>query len=523
MVLAGAQFLMVLDTSVMNVNIADVAKDLHTTITGIQAAITFFALVMASLMITGGTLGSRWGRKPAFRIGLIVYGLGSLITGLSPNLATLLTGWSLLEGAGSALILPAIVALVAANFPAPKRPAVYGAIAAAGAVGIAVGPLIGGLVSTLFSWRWIFISESVIVLIILVLLRSVADAPVTEKPAFDVGGAILSVLGLGLTVFAILRSAEWGWLHPRPAAPQLGALSATLPVMALGLLTLGFLLSYEVRREGLGKPVLISASLLANRQLRSCLTVFSFQFAVQSGVFFVVPLFLTVVMGLSPFATGLRLFPLSIALLATAALVPRLLPEASPRRMVTLGIFAMSVASGLLATFILPTASAGVVLIPMLLMGLGIGLVSTQLGAVTVSSADDSRSNEIGGLQNTATNLGYSIGTAIAGSVLIVVLTSASLASVNKNSSLSPELQKQATAQLASGAPFLSNLQIEAAFKKADLPQAQAAATLADYSDARIKALRWALLSVFIMSLFGLLAARRLPTTPASQLAAAAP
>ncbi|MCX6511763.1 MAG: MFS transporter, partial [Actinobacteria bacterium] len=262
MVLAGAQFLMVLDTSVMNVNIADVAKDLHTTITGIQAAITFFALVMASLMITGGTLGSRWGRKPAFRIGLIVYGLGSLITGLSPNLATLLTGWSLLEGAGSALILPAIVALVAANFPAPKRPAVYGAIAAAGAVGIAVGPLIGGLVSTLFSWRWIFISESVIVLIILVLLRSVADAPVTEKPAFDVGGAILSVLGLGLTVFAILRSAEWGWLHPRPAAPQLGALSATLPVMALGLLTLGFLLSYEVRREGLGKPVLISASLL---------------------------------------------------------------------------------------------------------------------------------------------------------------------------------------------------------------------------------------------------------------------
>src|SRR6266496_4003781 len=175
--LASAQFLMTLDSSVMNVSIATVAKDVGTTVTGIQTAITFYTLVMASLMITGGKLGQIIGRKRAFAIGCVIYGCGSLTTAIAPSLPVLLFGWSFLEGVGAALILPAIVALVAGNFARDRRPAAYGIVAAAGAIAVAVGPLIGGFCTTYFSWRWVFAGEVVLVLIILLLTRRIADAP----------------------------------------------------------------------------------------------------------------------------------------------------------------------------------------------------------------------------------------------------------------------------------------------------------------------------------------------------------
>src|SRR5690348_8476281 len=184
--LASAQFLMTLDSSVMNVSIATVAHDVGTTVVGIQTAITLYTLVMASLMITGGKIGQIIGRKRAFAIGCVVYGAGSLITAIAPNLPVLLFGWSFLEGVGAALILPAIVALVAGNFPVERRPAAYGLVAAAGAVAVAVGPLIGGFATTYFSWRWVFAGEVVIVLAILVLTRRLADAPVEVRPRLDV-------------------------------------------------------------------------------------------------------------------------------------------------------------------------------------------------------------------------------------------------------------------------------------------------------------------------------------------------
>jgi MFS family permease len=161
-VLAASQFLMTLDSSVMNVSIREVAADIGTTVTGIQTAITLYTLVMASLMITGGKVGAILGRRRAFSIGLVIYGAGSLTTALSPNLGVLLVGWSVLEGIGAALIMPAIVALVAGNFPPERRAAAYGMIAAAGAVAVAAGPLIGGAVTTFASWRWVFAGETVL-------------------------------------------------------------------------------------------------------------------------------------------------------------------------------------------------------------------------------------------------------------------------------------------------------------------------------------------------------------------------
>src|SRR6476659_564741 len=196
--LAAGQFLMTLDSSVMNVSIATVAKDVGTTVTGIQGAITAYTLVMAAPMITGGKIGGMIGRKRAFAIGCVIYGAGSLTTSLAPNLPVLLFGWSFLEGVGAALILPAIVALVAGNFPTERRPAAYGLVAAAGAVAVAVGPLIGGFATTYFSWRWVFAGEVVLVVAILLLARRVQDAPPERRVKFDVVGSVLSAAGLAM-------------------------------------------------------------------------------------------------------------------------------------------------------------------------------------------------------------------------------------------------------------------------------------------------------------------------------------
>src|SRR6187399_1908909 len=210
--LATGQFLMTLDSSVMNVSIATVAKDVGTTVTGIQGAITAYTLVMASLMITGAKVGAIMGRKRAFSIGCVIYGAGSLTTSLAPNLPVLLFGWSFLEGVGAALILPAIVALVAGNFPPARRPAAYGLVAAAGAIAVAVGPLIGGFCTTYFSWRWVFAGEVIVVVIILLLTRRISDAPIEKKPKLDLVGSGLSAAGLGALVFGVLRSSVWGWI-----------------------------------------------------------------------------------------------------------------------------------------------------------------------------------------------------------------------------------------------------------------------------------------------------------------------
>src|SRR3954467_15789156 len=185
MTLAAGQFLMTLDTSVMNVSIATVAKDVGTDVTGIQTAITLYTLVMATLMITGGKLGSILGRKRAFAIGCVIYGVGSFTTSIAPSLPVLIFGWSFLEGVGAALILPAIVALVAANFRPEGRPRAYGLVMAAGAIAVAVGPLIGGIFTTYLSWRLVFAGEVLIVLAILVLTRRIEDEPRGARPQID--------------------------------------------------------------------------------------------------------------------------------------------------------------------------------------------------------------------------------------------------------------------------------------------------------------------------------------------------
>jgi MFS family permease len=307
--LAAGQFLMTLDTSVMNVAIATVAEDVGTDVTGIQTAITLYTLVMATLMITGGKVGALVGRKRAFAIGCVIYGAGSFTTAIAPSLPVLLFGWSLLEGVGAALILPAIVALVAANFGPGDRPRAYGLVMAAGAVAVAVGPLIGGLFTSYLSWRLVFAGEVLIVLAILLLTRRIADEPPGERPRIDLVGVVLSAAGLGLAIFGVLRSSVWGWVAPKPDAPEPFGVSATLWFILGGLFLVWLFFAWESRLEQRGAEPLVRPSILQNVQLVGGLRMFFFQYFIQSGVFFVVPLFLSVSLGLSAIDTGVRLLP----------------------------------------------------------------------------------------------------------------------------------------------------------------------------------------------------------------------
>ena len=220
-ILASAQFIMVLDSSVMNVSISQIVADLDTTVTGVQSAITMYTLVMAAFMLVGAKLGDILGRDRAFGLGLAVYGLGSLITSLSPNLTVLLIGWSGIEGLGAVLVIPAIAALTAANYEGKERAFAYGMIGGAAGAAIAAGPLIGGYVTTTWSWRYVFVGEVVVVIAVLIVHRRMKRAPKPEHaPKLDYGGAALSAVALGLIVFGILKSSTWGWIKPI-AAPTI--------------------------------------------------------------------------------------------------------------------------------------------------------------------------------------------------------------------------------------------------------------------------------------------------------------
>ena len=514
--LAAGQFLMTLDSSVMNVSIATVAKDVGTTVTGIQTAITLYTLVMATLMITGGKLGQVLGHKRAFGIGCVIYGCGSFITAISPSLAVLVLGWSFLEGVGAALILPAIVALVASNFDRSGRPRAYGLVASAGAIAVAAGPLIGGLFTTYASWRWVFVSEVLIVVAILALTRRMAASQAQANVRLDLVGTALSALGLGLIVFGILKAGAWGFVRPKPDAPEWLGLSPSIWLIIGGAVGLLLFLAWENRRIRRGQEPLIDPRTLVNSTLRGGLTSFFFQYLLQAGLFFTVPLFLSVSLGLSAIATGVRLLPLSITLLLAAVGVPRLFPTAPPRRVVRLGFLALLAGIVVMVGALDAGAGPEIVTWPMLLAGLGVGALASQLGAVTVSSVPDEQTGEVGGLQNTVTNLGASIGTALAGAVLIATLTTSVLTGIENNPAVPANITSKAKTELASGVPFVSDADLKTALDKANVPTEAANAIVDENESARLAALRSSLSVLALIALIAVFFTFRLPVEAAT-------
>jgi MFS family permease len=512
--LCVGQFLMTLDSSVMNVSIAQVAKDVGTTVTGVQTAITLYTLVMATLMITGGKIGSLIGRRRAFAIGCVIYGAGSLTTSLAQSLPVLMIGWSFLEGVGAALIMPAIVALVASNFAAPDRPRAYGLVASAGAIAVAAGPLIGGAVTTYLTWRLVFAGEVVLVAGILLMTRRIKDVPAEGRFSLDYVGIVLSASGLGAAVFGVLRSGTWGWIQPKPGAPAWIGLSPTVWLILLGVLIVRLFFVWERRMMKSGREPLVDVDLLANHQLVGGLTMFFFQFLIQAGLFFTVPLYLSVALGLTALDTGLRLLPLSITLLIAAVAIPKYWPNASPRTVVNWGLGGLL--AGIVSLVLALEAGAGaeVVTVPMLLAGFGVGALASQLGAVTVSSVPDEVTGEVGGLQNTMTNLGASLGTALAGSILIAGLTTSFLQGIQDNDAIPESVSASAAVELAGGVPFVSDADLKSALKKADVPAEQASAVEDANADARIYGLRVSLAVLALIAVLALFLTRLLPTTP---------
>jgi MFS family permease len=521
--LASAQFLMTLDSSVMNVSIATVAHDVGTTVTGIQSAITLYTLVMAMCMVTGGKVGSIIGRKRAFAIGCVIYGLGSGTTAIAPNLAILIIGWSVLEGIGAALILPAIVALVAGNFPQEGRPRAYGLVMAAGAIAIAIGPLLGGLATTYATWRLVFAGEVLVVVAILFLARGLDDPPVDVREHLDLIGAMLSAAGLGAVVFGILRAAEWGLIMPKAGVPEIIGLSPVVWLELGGLLVLWIFMMWEARLESAQREPLIRPAMFTNRQLTGGLVMFFFQYLIQMGVFFTIPLFLSVALGLSAIGTGLRITPLSITLLLAAAGIPKFFPSASPRFVVQVGLLAMLAGTISLFSALEVGAGAEIVTVPLLFIGAGIGALASQLGSVAVSAVPDDEAPSVGGLQNTATNLGASVGTALAGSVMIAVLTTTFLQGVSADPAIPDELEQQATVQLASGVPFASDAQIQQAAEDAGATPEVTAAVVDANGSARVAGLRAALAVLAVIGVVALFFTRRIPRAQPGEERAPAP
>lgn len=320
---------------------------------------------------------------------------------------------------------------------------------------MAVGPLIGGIATTYFSWRWVFVGEVVVVIGILVLARRVQDAPTEASRRFDVAGAMLAAAGLGAAVLGILRSAEWGWVAPKPGAPALLGVSPTVWFVLVGLLVIWMFFERESGLEAVG--------------------------------------------------------------------IPRFFPGASPRRVVRLGLLAMFAGIAVLMSAIDATADARIVTVPLLLVGLGIGALASQLGAVTVSAVPDELSPEVGGLQNTATNLGAAIGTALAGSLLITALTTSFLQGVQANPAVPEQVKSQATVQLSGGVPFLSDVALQHALTQAGEDPAVTHAVLDVNQQARVDGLRSALAVLALIALVGLFVARRVPDRPPRSVTGTSP
>src|SRR3954469_24312786 len=269
--LATAQFVMVLDQSVMNVSISTLVDDFDTTVPTIQAVITLYSLVMAMFMLTGAKIGDILGRRRAFIIGLVIYSVGSALTAAAPSVGVLAVGWSVLEGLGASLVLPALAALIAGNYAGRERKVAYAVIGGVAGAGIAVGPILGGWATTELSWRIVFAGEVLLVLLILVMTPKVADALTTgPAPKLDTVGTVLSAAGLGLVVLGVLQSSTWGWVKPKEDSPvKPFGFSLTIFVIAFGVVLLWAFMAWQGRRERSGRDPLVHLALLNIAPLRS--------------------------------------------------------------------------------------------------------------------------------------------------------------------------------------------------------------------------------------------------------------
>jgi len=395
----------------MNVMINDISQDLDTTVQGVQVTITLFLLVMAALMIPGGKLTDRYGRKRCFMFGLILYGVGALMSAVAPGLGVLILGNSILEGVGTALLIPPVYILATIYFKdVTSRARAFGAISAMGGVGAAAGPLIGGLITSALSWRWAFVFQALIIAVIVWLSRRIRDPlPPDPSKSFDVRGAVLSAVGLVLVVTGILAADNNLWL-------MIGLIVAGTTILVL------FFVSVRAK-ERAGEEPLLSTELFRNRMSNLGLVTQNAQWLVLMGVSFVVAAFLQVVRGYDAIETGVIFTAATAGLLLTSFGAERFAKRRSQRTLIMAGFIVTIAGIGVFLALAAGSPSVWAFAPGLFLIGLGIGLMLTPSVNVVQSSFGEDLQGEISGLSRSVSNLGSSLGTAIAGTILVAGIT----------------------------------------------------------------------------------------------------
>ncbi len=408
--LALAQFICSFAGSNMNVMINDISADLHTTVRGVQTAITLFLLIMAALMIPGGKLTDRWGRVRCFRIGLVLYGIGALLSAVAPGIGVLILGNSVFEGVGTALLIPPVYILTTLMFPDLRsRARAFGVISALGGIGAAAGPLIGGLITTAISWRAAFVFQAVIVGVIILLSRRLVDPlPADPTRSFDTLGAVISAVGMIVLVVGILQAER--------------SVGLAVVVMAVGALILGSFFVHVRRWERAGKEPLLSMSLFADRTANLAMVTQNLQWLILMGVSFVLSAYLQVVRHYSAIQTGVIFTATTVGLLLSSLAAGPLARRYAQRSLILVGFVATAVGVGVVLAFVKHSPSPWAFAPGLFLVGLGLGVMLTPSVNVVQSAFPEDRQGEISGLSRSVSNLGSSLGTAIAGTILVAQL-----------------------------------------------------------------------------------------------------
>ncbi len=493
-----SMFVYVIDTTIMSVAMSDLVIDLNTDLAQVQLALTVYTLVMASFMVTGGKLGTIWGPLKAFRIGLIIYGIGTLMTAFSANIGMLLVGWSVLEGLGSALIVPAVNTLVRSNFEGDKRASAYGLLGGVAAAGAALGPIVGGWITTAYTWRLAFIIEAVIVAGVLLSSRKISDAVLEgPKPKLDYPSVVLSALGLGLAVYGILQTGTQGWGSP-----------AVWALIIVGVVILVIFVRRSIKlEEGDGEPI-VRMSLFKNAAIGAGTPVTVAQTFAQNGILYLVPVFAQLVLGLDALGTGLAVLPLSLGVMIFAIGTSKLGHRFYPRTIIQVGLLIIF-AGGVLLAVAIPEATKGTdLLIAMFVMGTGIGVVSAQLPNLMLSGVEPDETSEAAGIGGTAQNFGMSLGTAVAGSVLLLIL-GAGFASGVADSEVLAEGDKAAIEQLLETNAETLGTEFEELL--ADRPTEETDEVLRIAKDSSDGAFQFTVLVLGLVALVGYLWAFKLP------------
>jgi|tagenome__1003787_1003787.scaffolds.fasta_scaffold20913691_2 EmrB/QacA subfamily drug resistance transporter len=496
--LAMAMFVLVVDTSLMNVSISSVVKDLDTTVSGVQSAIALEALVSAAFILIGSKVGDLFGRKRAYVLGLLGYAVGAIAMTLAQSLTAIIVFWSIIGGLGASLLLPSMQSLIHGNFEGAAQKKVYALVGAAAAIAAAVGPLIGGFITTTLSWRVGFLLEAVIIAIVLSGLGLVRDAPYTGSRAVDPVGALLSVVGMGGVVLGILVWQEGG--------EYVGAL------LALGSAALAGLVYWLVRRKREGKPTLLDPGLFDSDGFRMGISQQTLQQIALGGSMIVLPIYFQMVLEYNALQAGLAIAPLSLSMFALALLAEKRAGQRRPSSIVRAGFALFTLGMALLLPIVPRAHSGWAFAVPLVIAGAGLGLLVSQLNNYTLSPISEERVSEAAGVNSAGGSFGLSFGLAFAGAILLATLSVSFTKMANASDVLDPAQKDRVATVLEDNAQVLTNTKLQELVD--GQPQDVQDEILRINTDARPRALQVALLIPILAGLIGLFNSFRMMRLP---------